>query len=142
MKQDYRAVSLRSRTELERAAWGRRKQAIVHQEKSPTSMEEPMTRYDRWKRIATPDKPDPHLGAPKSSFERWKRSETPEPPVPEPGSAWSRLLSVTASIEATGKINATDMVALAEGFELRHTPEEQDLARLCRAISRAHTIHS
>jgi hypothetical protein len=119
MKQHYRAASLRSRTELERAAWGRRKQAIVHQGKLPTSTEAGMTRYDRWKRIATP---------------------APESPVYLPGSVWSKLLGVIASIEATAKIDAADMAELAEGFELRHTPEDHDLARLCWAVSRAHTI--
>jgi hypothetical protein len=115
----YRPASLRSRTELERAAWGRRKQAIVHQEKPPISMEVPMTRYDRWRRIATP---------------------VPEPPVYPPGSVWSKLLGVIASTEATAKIDAADMAELAEGFELRHTPEDRDLARLCWAVSRARAI--
>jgi hypothetical protein len=115
----YRAASLRSRTELERAAWGRRKQAIIHQEKLPTSTEAPMTRYDRWKRIATP---------------------APEPPVYPPGSVWSKLLGVISTIEATAKVSTADMAELAEGFELRHTPEDRDLARLCWAVSKAHTI--
>jgi hypothetical protein len=113
----HRQAYLRSRFELERAAWGKRKQAIVHQEKLPTHREEPMSRYDRWQRI-----------------------KVPEPPVYPPGSVWSRMLGVIASIEATGKIDTADMTELAEGFELRHTPEDADLSRFCRALSRAHTI--
>jgi hypothetical protein len=114
----YRPASPRSRTEVERAAWGRRKQAIVHQEKLPISKEDSV-RYDRWRRVATP---------------------APEPPVYPPGSVWSRLLGVIASIETTAVVSAADMTELAEGFELQSTPEGQDLSRLCRALSRAHTI--
>jgi hypothetical protein len=120
MKRPYRFLPLRTRTMAERMAWGRRKQAIIRQEKLPNPQEEPMGHYDRWKRIAT---------------------SAPEPPVYPPGSVWSKLLGIISSIEATGKISVADMTELAEGFELRHTPEDADWGRFCRAVSRAHTIH-
>jgi hypothetical protein len=116
MKQHYRAASLRSRRELELASWGRRKRAIIGQEKPPTSMEAAV-RYDRWQRIRVP---------------------ASEPRVPEPGSAQSRLLDVTSNIGMTGVIKVSDMAELAEDFAL--IPEDADWSRLLRVISRAHTI--
>jgi hypothetical protein len=73
-------------------------------------------------------------------YDRWKRIKSEEPPVPEPGSVWSKLLGIIASIEATGVIAITDMVELAEGFELGATAKEHDLARYFRACSKAWAI--
>ena len=39
-------------------------------------------------------------------------------------------------IERTGRIRVGEMVALAEDFDLRHTPEDNDLARLFQAIAK------
>jgi len=64
----------------------------------------------------------------------------PELPVYPPHSIWARLLEVISSIKATGIIAVGDMQVLAEGFELRHTPEDAGWVRFLWAVSKASTI--
>jgi hypothetical protein len=61
---------------------------------------------------------------------------TPAPAVPEPGSARSRLLSLTASIGRTGIIVRADVAELAESYAL----EDVDLGRFFEALAAAHTL--
>jgi hypothetical protein len=75
-------------------------------------------------------------------YDRWRRIRVPEPPVYPPGSAWSKLLGLIVSIEKTGVIDTAEAREVAEALELRRTPEDQDLARLCWALSRSCTIRN
>jgi hypothetical protein len=109
-----RRANLTTRTLSERAAWGKRAKTIVHQEKLPTPIKEKtMSRYDRWRRIATP-----------------------EPAVPKPGSPRSKLLDITARIGRTGVIARGDLRELAECYAL----EDADWARFFQTSAQAHTL--
>jgi hypothetical protein len=70
---------------------------------------------------------------------RRRTAASNEPPAtPEPGGRWSKLVDATRRINATGTISRGDMIELAEGYELSHTPEKVDWAAFCRAASRAY----
>jgi hypothetical protein len=64
----------------------------------------------------------------------------PEPRWCPPHSVWSRLLGLISEIEATGCVPTDELERLADDFELRSTPEDNDLARAFRAIARADVI--
>jgi hypothetical protein len=94
-----------------------------------------MSRFDRWKRIATPK------GDESMTEENTPRRNIPEPPVYEPGSAWWRLREATRDIELTGIVQAAEEEELALQFGLLQEHEMQDLAGHLKAIAQARNIH-
>jgi hypothetical protein len=71
-----------------------------------------------------------------SRYDRWKRIATTEPAVPAPGSPRSKLLDITASIGRTGIIRRGDLRELADCYAL----EDADWAQFLEASSQAHTL--